>query len=475
MTDKLLNVYVPFIGKQRNDDGTLTVFGKCAGPDLDGDQQVMNEAWLKAALPQWFATGANVREQHQQLAAGVGTELTQDGNDWFLKSTIVDPVTISKIEHKVLNGYSAGIRNGKVFMKSARAPRGEIVGGDIVEMSVVDRGANETCRLTIAKAVDTGELVQLDEPEYVVFDSATKTWIADPDSNIIKANWKGTGGLAPLDPTSDDPDDARYPIKTAKDLNRAMRALGRVKEGDRKKVIAHIKARANALGLADKLTDVYKSLAGEIDKSATPEEYTQYINAALSGLAQLIISEAQELATGEDERCDISQLLNAVYALWCFWESEASEGEVPPPNDKETMNMGDISLSAVADLVKAATADDATDEDRTLVADLRKALGVPEGEFISKTDSDEIVKAAVADAMKGVEERFAAMEKSAAPGGPVKTRTTEDTSRASVREFHLAEAERLEKSASATTDRDLASGYIEMARSHRTQADDLLK
>lgn len=463
----LLHVYVPFIGKQRNDDGTLTVTGKVAGPDLDGDKQVMNEKWLEGALPEWFRTGANVREQHQQIAAGVGTELTRTGDDWFLKSTIVDPVTIAKIEHKVINGYSAGIRNGQVYMKSARAPRGEIVGGDIVEVSVVDRGSNPTCKLTFAKATDGGELLELDDAEYVVFDEASKSWVPDPD--ITKASGNPFADKGPK----------KESITDAASLKAAIKAAMKVPVALRKGQISHIKARAKALKL-DVPDSLDKTAIADLTK-ASPAEYTANINAVLAGLASLIAAEASELADGDDERCDISQLLNAVYAVWCFWESESSEGEVPAPTGRNSMT--DINLAAVADLFKSASADDATDEQKAELAAVLKAAGIePEAEpdpttegSLDKAAVAEIVKSAVEEATKPFKDELETIKKSAAPGGPVKTRTELDTTKASSREIHLAEVTRLTKSADLASDRTMAEGMRALARDHQARADDLLK
>lgn len=67
-----------------------------------------------------------------------------------------------------------------------------------------------------------------------------------------------------------------FPIENRKDLENAMRALGRAK--DRAATIKHIKARAKALGLTDMLSDVYKNEpAGESgnepnETTMTPQE-----------------------------------------------------------------------------------------------------------------------------------------------------------------------------------------------------------
>ena len=138
------------------DDGSMFVYGLATDPTLDMDQQICDAGWLKSAMPQWFKTGANVREQHSNIAAGVGIELNADGDKWMLKSEVVDPITQAKVRKGVLKGYSIGIKQAQV-MKSDEAPNGVIVGGNIVEVSLVDRPANPSARIEIAKSVN-GEL-----------------------------------------------------------------------------------------------------------------------------------------------------------------------------------------------------------------------------------------------------------------------------------------------------------------------------
>ena len=138
------------------EDGSMFVYGLATDPTLDMDQQICDAGWLKSAMPQWFKTGANVREQHSNIAAGVGIELNADGDKWMLKSEVVDPITQAKVRKGVLKGYSIGIKQAQV-MKSDEAPNGVIVGGNIVEVSLVDRPANPSARIEIAKSVN-GEL-----------------------------------------------------------------------------------------------------------------------------------------------------------------------------------------------------------------------------------------------------------------------------------------------------------------------------
>ena len=152
MSKDIIRVGLGDLTYKKSDDGTLFVYGKATGPDLDLDQQICDPEWLKTAMPQWMATGANVREMHESIAAGVGIELAASGDDWFLKSEVVDSNTAKKVERGVLKGYSIGIKNARVVTDDS-APNGRIVAGQIVEVSLVDRPANPTATVEIAKRV----------------------------------------------------------------------------------------------------------------------------------------------------------------------------------------------------------------------------------------------------------------------------------------------------------------------------------
>lgn len=160
----ILYVNAPITKTTRDDDGNLYVYGKLTGPDLDLDGQIMDADWLKAAVPQWFESGANIRLMHQPVAVGVGTELEQDGDDWWLTSKVVDPYAQRLVDEGVLTSYSIGVKSPKL-VKDASAPNGRVKGGKIVESSLVDRGCNETTKLVLAKAVEGDVLVEVEGAE----------------------------------------------------------------------------------------------------------------------------------------------------------------------------------------------------------------------------------------------------------------------------------------------------------------------
>jgi hypothetical protein len=493
------------------EDGTLLVFGKATGPDLDLDSQICDADWLKSAMPLWFQTGANIREQHSSIAAGVGLELAADGDDWFLKSEVVDPLTAKKVEKGVLKGYSIGIKNAKVI-KDANAPGGRIVSGSIVEVSLVDRPANPTATVQIAKMVgEQMELTKSDINQEAAFvelpvtdELATYEGVkicsacegtgkghADlPDHDTACAKCNGTGeevlgaqdtqqyspsqpnGGKPVNDMVDDKsvdmdmemaasdetmEGGAFPIKTVKDLKNAIQSIGRAK--DREATIAHIIARDKALGKEDLIPDSFKEV--------THDEAT--LNSVRAGLIELIKAELDEMLSGEeDEIGDVSELLCALQMFICWWDGEADENEtVEPYADTEgeeapemsSVDMSYMGLGVSADLMKNASSETATDADKTaLREEIRKALGMDEEIATYKAslaEQEEVIKGfkAVLDEVRGM----------AAPGGPVLRQTHSQIKKSADAERLEIEAARLRSIADQVIDPSLKNAYVAKA------------
>src|ERR1019366_2782612 len=95
-------------------------------------------------------TKANVRAMHQPIAAGKGVQLVSEPDGQYVKSRIVDPTAVKLVEAGVYSDYSVGIAHPRI-VRDSRARGGRIAGGDIVELSIVDRGANFNSHFAIAK------------------------------------------------------------------------------------------------------------------------------------------------------------------------------------------------------------------------------------------------------------------------------------------------------------------------------------
>ena len=157
------NLYAEIVKYDDNGDGTLTVYGKATDSAVDIDQQICDPNWLDTAMPDWFKTGGNIREQHSNIAAGVATEYEKKADGHYIETLVVDPNTVKKVKHRVLKGFSIGIKSPRV-VRDQKAANGRIIDGQIVEVSLVDRPANPNCQIVLAKSVD-GEtnLVKVEE------------------------------------------------------------------------------------------------------------------------------------------------------------------------------------------------------------------------------------------------------------------------------------------------------------------------
>lgn len=156
------NAYAAIIKQEKQDDGTLLVYGKATDDSLDIDQQICDSTWLEKAMPEWFRTGGNIREQHSNIAAGVAKELNSTAEGHYISALVVDPVSVKKVETGVLKGFSIGIRSPRI-VRDNKAANGRIIDGQIVEVSLVDRPANPNAKLMLAKADNGGDLEKVEE------------------------------------------------------------------------------------------------------------------------------------------------------------------------------------------------------------------------------------------------------------------------------------------------------------------------
>ena len=157
------NSYAAIIKQEKQEDGSLLVYGKATDDSLDIDQQICDDTWLSSAMPEWFKSGGNIREQHSSIAAGVAKEYESKADGHYISVLVVDPVSVKKVESGVLKGFSIGIKSPRV-VRDQKAANGRIIDGQIVEVSLVDRPANPNAKLMLAKSVEgEANLVQVEE------------------------------------------------------------------------------------------------------------------------------------------------------------------------------------------------------------------------------------------------------------------------------------------------------------------------
>jgi len=251
------NVYADILKYDDNGDGTLTVYGKATDDALDIDQQICDPVWLDRAMPDWFRTGGNIREQHSNIAAGVAKEYEAKADGHYISALVVDPVSVKKVQNRVLRGFSIGIKSPRV-VRDQKAANGRIIDGQIVEVSLVDRPANPNCQLILAKSV-AGESTLIKSEELIEKHG-------DHDQSDHNPHGGG-GGKEPGENarsgvrTSDGDKDRVASVKDIRDVASELRAEVRnvgssakdVKNAD--KVERHIKDAENYISEASRAAD----------------------------------------------------------------------------------------------------------------------------------------------------------------------------------------------------------------------------
>jgi hypothetical protein len=291
MSNDLTTAYFGITKADKNADGTLMVYGKATDDSLDIDQQICDPVWLDTAMPNWFKTGGNIREQHSQIAAGVAKEYEKKADGHFISVLVVDPVSVKKVDAGVLKGFSIGIKSPRV-VRDTKAANGRIIDGQIVEVSLVDRPANPNCQLVLAKSVNGESGVWKVEELIEKSDEVT------PETTEVVAE---------------------VVAEEAAPVEEAAVAEAIVEETP----IAEIKDEEKLAELGIEKSAKAKSILATLIKF----DKTQY-EAAREALANLISVEAEEMKDGHNEIMSISHLLEAVAHLHAWYEGEEAEGEV---------------------------------------------------------------------------------------------------------------------------------------------------
>jgi len=357
----LTTAFFAIVKADRNADGTMMVYGKATDDSLDIDQQICDPVWLDRAMPDWFKTGGNIREQHSNIAAGVAKEYEKKADGHYIHALVVDPISVKKVDTGVLKGFSIGIKSPRV-VKDNKAVNGRIVDGQIVEVSLVDRPANPNCQLILAKSVGGESGV------WKVEELIEKAPEADP-STIIK-------------PRKGEPADKKL--------------YNRIKQEAKAKFDVYPSAYANAW-----LVREYKKRGGkyqaeskdkglDLDEYLTEEEYlmatktlaipesimadllkfdkTEF-ETARNALATLVQVEAEGIKEGHDELLSIRHLLESIAHLQMWYEGEELEGEVMEEMEEVVEMSAEKSMNDKSDLVMRKGEDRKMFKERCMKAD----------------------------------------------------------------------------------------------------------
>ena len=152
----------PIVRKEYTPEGDLVVYGPCTDGTLDADHQKVKPSWSGPALKQWIETGGNIRVQHSPFlypaGKGLALEPFKEGTDqhWLKALVLRSTPAFDLVEKKVLRDFSIGVLDPVTTFDDFSAPGGTICGGQIGEVSLVDRGSNKNTSFTIVKADKDG-------------------------------------------------------------------------------------------------------------------------------------------------------------------------------------------------------------------------------------------------------------------------------------------------------------------------------
>ena len=132
--------------------GVTYCYGRASDGRVDRDGQIVDEAWSLGALREWLDRGGKVRLAHDPMRP-VGRGVEVDGH--FVKSAVYTKEARRLLREGVLTAYSVGIER-PVIRPDPQAPGGRVVGGRVLELSIVDEPSNVGCGIQLVKAAADG-------------------------------------------------------------------------------------------------------------------------------------------------------------------------------------------------------------------------------------------------------------------------------------------------------------------------------
>jgi len=445
--------YASIVKYDKNDDGTLMVFGKATDDSLDLDSQICDPAWLDMAMPAWFKSGGNIREMHGPSAAGVAKEYEAKSDGHYISVHVVDPIAVKKVENRVYQGFSIGIKSPRV-VRDSKAANGRIIDGQIIEVSLVDRPANPSAKLILAKAIEgESSLVQVEElHEYKaplpseVANMTAKGSKMETIEKITELAKSLTPNAVKFDQTLFD--NARRALAELIALEAAEMTEGH----DERASLAHL------VGAVHALMNWYE---GEEAEGEVPMENEENESIELAAAGDDTGDTRREEAVGEKmcKMCD-----KAADECAC----EAKEADADEEEEVEKTAEADVAVedAPVADAPVVEDSEDKTSDSEDVKALVEKAVMSAMESVRAEIDTLRAEKeSAVEKSVKLEAELTTALSKTVA-GGPKRTATTYG---AESNEY-LVKALTYKAKADATTDPVLRKGYSDLYEEFNAKA-----
>lgn len=447
------SVYAGIVKMDENADGTLTVYGKATDDSIDIDQQICDPAWLDKAMPEWFMSGGNIREQHSNIAAGVAQEYEQKADGHYISALVVDPVSVKKVKSRVLKGFSIGIKAPRV-VRDQKAANGRIIDGQIVEVSLVDRPANPNCQLVLAKSVN-GEK-SLTKVEELVETNIDKEMASDA---------MPMSGEAKVVPSRDEMM-SRY-ASARKALDEVTRMCKECGYDDIEKQYGETAEQETEEGSYPNAAEQEVSEArGEkpLDKELVAEdgsEMDKSVQNSDENVHKCLECGCNQVTTNHGN----PNMSTAVMVTPA--ETPVPTPAIQPPTPKSAESSETVEAAA-----EEKNSDEQDSTEQSLLADgveavIEKAVKSAMASVHAELAELKSAKEAVENKAASLETELAAAKSLAIGGGP--KRTTIATGAKTNNEWK-AKADLYLAKAAATTDNDLAKGYREMAKDFLSKA-----
>lgn len=284
-------------------DQTVEGIGADETPDTDGEifdyegSKPYIEAWSNKQAETTKAAGqetsyGNIRGQHDaKVAAGrvaEPIEFNDKAKSVYLVTKIVDKDEFQKCLEGVYTGFSVKGRSVRKW-RDGRHTRYVV---DPVEFSLVDVPCNPGATFTAVKADGSEE-----QHEFLVEDEIVKRKFSAGDRKKLADSGKALP-------------DGSFPIENKKDLENAIRAIGRAKDEAAAK--KHIIARAKDLGATDMLPPDWegstKKAAGSSDELVEVQGVRRFHGEPVSDFVEravsTLVSKAADEATTKEKTMD---------------------------------------------------------------------------------------------------------------------------------------------------------------------------
>jgi Putative phage serine protease XkdF len=149
--------FAKFVTISKIDEEQRIVYGIASSPNLDTQDDEIPSDTMLAALDD-FMVWANLREMHQPSAVGVvvHSEVKEEDGNTYIAAKVVDDTAWQKVKEGVYKGFSIAGKILKAVTK--KLPDGTVKRIILVlklsEISLVDRPANEDCKILLWKGVE---------------------------------------------------------------------------------------------------------------------------------------------------------------------------------------------------------------------------------------------------------------------------------------------------------------------------------